>query len=133
MLKAVMTCESTLWMSFYAAGDDFVGAPAYDRLQTLHDGGCDVRVLLYADNVGAKSALEARGVPVQFPTYPVGTALLGHKLVLVRSDSDLFLIQSSRNLIEPRDDSHDLTVYLRAPGLNTIQQELEDELSRYWR
>ncbi len=138
MLNAVTTCDSTLWMSFYGASNDTIGTPpVYDRLQALNDAGCDVRVLLHAHNYnsGARSALEARGVPVQFPTYPVGTGVLGHKLLMVRSGGDLHLIQSSANLNESHDTTslHNLTLYLRAPGLNTIQTELEAELNRYWR
>jgi hypothetical protein len=133
MLNAITTCESPLWMSFYGASNSTISTRVYDRLRAPKDAGCDVRVLLYADNADARCALEARGVPVQFPTYPVGTALLGHKLLMVRSGSDLHLIQSSANLNQSQGQTHNLTLYLRAPGLHTIQTELEAELNRYWR
>jgi hypothetical protein len=134
MLNAITTFESTLWVSFYSAGDDRVSKPVYDRLKELKDAGCDVRVLLYSKNSDALRELEQRGVPVKYPIYPVGSAMLGHKLVMIRSGGDLHLIQSSANLTESNYyNQNNLTLYLQAPGLITIQSDLENELNRYWR
>lgn len=134
MLNSITTFESTLWMSFYSVSDDTIATLVYDKLKALNDAGCDVRVLLYADNLDGKRALEDRGVPVQFPNYPVGKGMLGHKLLMIRSGGNLHLIQSSANLTESHYKKvHNLTLYLCAPGLNNIQADLEAEFNRYWK
>jgi hypothetical protein len=134
ILNTITTFESTLWMSFYSVSDDTIATLVYDKLKALNDAGCDVRVLLYADNVDGRRALEDRGVSVQFPTYPVGKAMLGHKLLMIRSGGNLHLMQSSANLTESHyKKEHNLTLYLCAPGLNNIQADLEAEFNRYWK
>jgi phosphatidylserine/phosphatidylglycerophosphate/cardiolipin synthase-like enzyme len=134
MLNAITTFESTLWMSFYMISDDTISTLVYDKLKALNDAGCDIRILIFADNSDGMRALEERGLPVQFPTYPVGKAMLGHKLLMIRSGGNLHLIQSSANLTESHyKKEHNLSLYLCAPGLNNIQADLEAEFNRYWK
>jgi len=134
MLDEITTFESALWVSFYRVSDDTIATLVYDKLKVLNDAGCDVRVLLFADNLDGKRALEDRGITVQFPTYPVGRAMLGHKLLMIRSGGNLHLIQSSANLPDSHyKKEHNLTLYLCAPGLINMQADLEAEFNRYWK
>jgi len=133
MLAALAGCDGTLWMSYYGAADDPVGGPVFDELQRLTKTGCDVRVLLdEQQSPNAKLALEARGVPVRFPTFPAGSALLGHKLVFAEYGEEMFLLQSSANLTAADVLISNLTATVRAPRSATIRVTVDAELTRYW-
>jgi hypothetical protein len=132
LLDAIGACEGTLWVSYFNALADTVGAPVFDRLEELVDEGCDVRVLLDEANALARLSLLTRGVPVQFPTFPAGGGTLGHKIVSVVSGGETHLLQGSANLdVFNHGVSHNLTVYARVPA-SPLTQAIDDELSRYW-
>ena len=132
LLNDVTTCRGTLWLSFYGALADSVGRPVFDRLGDLHDGGCDVRVLLDPGATLAELSLRGRGVPVQFPEFPFGDGTLGHKIALAHSGGETQLIQSSANLSGAHFNIlHNLSLRIRAPSL-PFAAELEAELLRYW-
>jgi hypothetical protein len=133
MLAPLSGCDGTLWMSYFGAADDSVGGPVFDELERLLQTGCDVRVLLDEEQspIG-KLALESRGVPVRFPTFPAGSALLGHKLVFAEHDGEMFLMQSSANLTAADVLISNLTATVQAPQSATIRDTVDAELERYW-
>jgi len=122
-----------VWMSYYDANDDSTGGPVFNELQRLVGIGCDVRVMVDEDTAPrAVAALQRRGVPARFPTFPAGGATLGHKLVLADSAGETHLIQSSANLTFYDVLIGNLTAYLRAPTMPAIRAAIETELLRYW-
>ena len=133
MLAPLAGCDGTLWISYFGARDDPVGGPVFDELERLLQTGCDVRVLVDEEqSPNAKLALEARGLPVRFPTFPAGSALLGHKLVFAEHGDEMFLLQSSANLTAADVLISNLTATLQAPRSATIRTTVDAELARYW-
>ena len=132
MLKTLPGCDGILWMSYFGASDDATGGPVFDELERLMGGGCDVRVLLDEENTLARTALENRGVPARFPTFPAGSATLGHKIVLADAEGETHFLQSSANLTALDVIIGNLTAYLRAPTTPEIREAIETELLRYW-
>lgn len=132
LLDELDGCDDTLWVSYYGALADSVGAPVFDRLAELHDDGCDVRVLLDESAGLARLSLLARGVPVQHPTFPAGGGTLGHKIVSVVRDGETRLLQGSANLdLIQHTVNHNLTVAVRVPGTE-LADVIDAELGRYW-
>jgi hypothetical protein len=133
MLAGLPGCDGTLWVSYFGVAPDTTGVPVFNELERLVAAGCDVRVLLDEDeSAGAKAALDSRGIPARFPTYPAGNATLGHKLVYAEYAGETYLLQSSANLTALDVLAGNLTATLRAPELPTIRGVIDSELSRYW-
>ena len=133
MLEGIASCDGIVWMSYYDAGNDTTGGPVFDELERLVDLGCDVRVMVDEETAPlALVALQLRGIPARFPTFPAGSGTLGHKIVLADSAGETHFLQSSANLTFYDVLIGNLTAYLRAPTMPAVREAIETELLRYW-
>ena len=133
MLEGIASCDGIVWMSYYDAGNDTTGGPVFNELERLVDLGCDVRVMVDEETAPlALVALQLRGIPARFPTFPAGSGTLGHKIVLADSAGETHFLQSSANLTFYDVLIGNLTAYLRAPTMPAVREVIETELLRYW-